>query len=241
MTKSRDITQKDGNLIRRGGRTGVRYSSTEPPPQVPVLSTFGGRDASVSRLAPLDPSEEGLCRPELGATSLAAPALRHRALFLEGNGSPRVEGVVGARQTAGVRCCRSGSATGPIKWEIRPEWPAPGHSTPPWVGLADSQLGHWARVEGEGPRPTAGHGGKLSFPSPVLSVSLGEEVAQSTSVPAAVPTPPAELLDAAGDLVREAGLVELGLGGYTPVGMVQNILEFMHLDLGLPWWGAIVA
>ncbi|XP_048475406.1 mitochondrial inner membrane protein OXA1L isoform X2 [Rhincodon typus] len=84
-------------------------------------------------------------------------------------------------------------------------------------------------------------GVRYSSTEPPPQVSLGEEVAQSTSVPAAVPTPPAELLDAAGDLVREAGLVELGLGGYTPVGMVQNILEFMHLDLGLPWWGAIVA
>ncbi|XP_072363703.1 uncharacterized protein [Scyliorhinus torazame] len=37
------------------------------------------------------------------------------------------------------------------------------------------------------------------------------------------------------------GLAELGLGGYTPVGLVQNILEFIHLDVGLPWWGAIVA
>ncbi|XP_053558267.1 mitochondrial inner membrane protein OXA1L [Bombina bombina] len=39
----------------------------------------------------------------------------------------------------------------------------------------------------------------------------------------------------------ELGLSELGLGGHTPVGLVQNFLEFLHVDMGLPWWGAIVA
>ncbi|XP_058679199.1 LOW QUALITY PROTEIN: mitochondrial inner membrane protein OXA1L [Ammospiza caudacuta] len=39
----------------------------------------------------------------------------------------------------------------------------------------------------------------------------------------------------------EPRLEELGLGGSTPVGMIQNLLEFLHLDLGLPWWGAIAA
>lgn len=38
----------------------------------------------------------------------------------------------------------------------------------------------------------------------------------------------------------ETSLAELGLGAYTPVGLIQNMLEFMHVDLGLPWWGAIV-
>ncbi|XP_050186247.1 mitochondrial inner membrane protein OXA1L, partial [Myiozetetes cayanensis] len=36
-------------------------------------------------------------------------------------------------------------------------------------------------------------------------------------------------------------LEELGLGGFTPVGLLQNLLESLHLDLGLPWWGAIAA
>ncbi|KFO27516.1 Mitochondrial inner membrane protein OXA1L [Fukomys damarensis] len=37
----------------------------------------------------------------------------------------------------------------------------------------------------------------------------------------------------------EPSFTELGLGSYTPVGLIQNLLEFMHIDLGLPWWGAI--
>lgn len=38
----------------------------------------------------------------------------------------------------------------------------------------------------------------------------------------------------------ELSLSELGLGSATPVGLVQNLLEFMHVDIGMPWWGAIV-
>ncbi|XP_002169136.2 mitochondrial inner membrane protein OXA1L isoform X1 [Hydra vulgaris] len=32
-----------------------------------------------------------------------------------------------------------------------------------------------------------------------------------------------------------------GLGGYTPVGFVHNIFDFIHLSVGLPWWGTIIA
>ncbi|GAB0202260.1 mitochondrial inner membrane protein OXA1L [Grus japonensis] len=39
----------------------------------------------------------------------------------------------------------------------------------------------------------------------------------------------------------EVRLEELGLGAFTPVGLVQNFLQFLHLDVGLPWWGAIAA
>uniref|UniRef100_UPI0037E74A48 mitochondrial inner membrane protein OXA1L n=1 Tax=Semicossyphus pulcher TaxID=241346 RepID=UPI0037E74A48 len=46
-----------------------------------------------------------------------------------------------------------------------------------------------------------------------------------------------EVLQAA---TTETSLAELGLAGHTPVGLIQNMLEFMHVDLGLPWWGAIV-
>ncbi|KAL2078981.1 hypothetical protein ACEWY4_024725 [Coilia grayii] len=53
----------------------------------------------------------------------------------------------------------------------------------------------------------------------------------------------AEVAPTVVDVLQEAGaevrLAELGLGSYTPVGAVQNLLEFFHMDLGLPWWGAI--
>ena len=61
----------------------------------------------------------------------------------------------------------------------------------------------------------------------------------------ATPTPPAVPEVASGgaadvaQCAAEQSFAELGLGSYTPVGLIQNLLEFMHVDLGLPWWGAI--
>ncbi|XP_036406999.1 mitochondrial inner membrane protein OXA1L [Megalops cyprinoides] len=64
-----------------------------------------------------------------------------------------------------------------------------------------------------------------------LSQPITEQVAE------AAPT----ALDVLQGVGPELSLSELGLGSYTPVGLVQNVLEFMHVDVGLPWWGAIVA
>lgn len=67
-------------------------------------------------------------------------------------------------------------------------------------------------------------------PAPVLAQPVMEQVA--------------DVAPTAGDVLQAASteltLAELGLAGHTPVGLIQNLLEFMHLDLGLPWWGAIV-
>ncbi|XP_006817147.1 mitochondrial inner membrane protein OXA1L-like [Saccoglossus kowalevskii] len=40
--------------------------------------------------------------------------------------------------------------------------------------------------------------------------------------------------------VQEVPFSELGLGNFTPVGAIQNCLEFLHINLHLPWWSAIV-
>nr|XP_046236426.1 mitochondrial inner membrane protein OXA1L [Scatophagus argus] len=68
-------------------------------------------------------------------------------------------------------------------------------------------------------------------PTPVLMQPVIEQVAN------AAPTV-TEVLQAAS---TEPTLAELGMSSYTPVGLIENFLEFMHLELGLPWWGAIVA
>lgn len=39
----------------------------------------------------------------------------------------------------------------------------------------------------------------------------------------------------------EPSFASLGLGGWTPVGWVQEGLEWLHISCGLPWWGAIIA
>ena len=35
--------------------------------------------------------------------------------------------------------------------------------------------------------------------------------------------------------IGEVPFADIGLGGYGPVGMVQNILEFLHVSCNLPW------
>lgn len=44
-----------------------------------------------------------------------------------------------------------------------------------------------------------------------------------------------EVLNAIG----EPTFASLGLGGWSPVGLVQNGMEFLHVTLDIPWWGAI--
>lgn len=80
------------------------------------------------------------------------------------------------------------------------------------------------------PPPVSNFSPVSADPTPVLTQPGIEQVADVA--PTAV-----EVLQAA---TTEASLAELGLAHHTPVGLIQNLLEFFHVDLGLPWWGAIV-
>lgn len=77
----------------------------------------------------------------------------------------------------------------------------------------------------------------VSIPSPAVDLApavtppITEQVAEA----------PLTALDVLQGVGAEASLSELGLCSYTPVGLIQNLLEFMHVGIGLPWWGAIVA
>ncbi|XP_028843863.1 mitochondrial inner membrane protein OXA1L [Denticeps clupeoides] len=74
--------------------------------------------------------------------------------------------------------------------------------------------------------------------TPVASVDASPVVPQPVTAEVVEAAPTAvDVLRGAG---TEVSLSELGLGSYTPVGLIQNILEFIHVDVGLPWWGAIV-
>lgn len=93
------------------------------------------------------------------------------------------------------------------------------------------------------------HYALLAAPSPrglsVSAISFAEAQVQAPPVIPATPLPTAVTEVASGepaDVVQaatEQSFTELGLGSYTPVGLIQNLLEYMHVDLGLPWWGAI--
>lgn len=38
----------------------------------------------------------------------------------------------------------------------------------------------------------------------------------------------------------EPAFATLGLGGWSPIGIVQNCMEYLHVTLDIPWWGAIM-
>lgn len=66
------------------------------------------------------------------------------------------------------------------------------------------------------------------------------------SIPEAPPVPdPSTLLDLTETVQTiaangEPTFASLGLGGWSPVGMVQQCLEYLHISLDVPWWGAIL-
>ncbi|XP_013183694.1 mitochondrial inner membrane protein OXA1L [Amyelois transitella] len=83
-----------------------------------------------------------------------------------------------------------------------------------------------------------------------FSSSNGVDSGKITSLAESIPEPPpvpdpatlAELTGAVQSLSAngEPTFASLGLGGWTPVGIVQNCLEYLHVSLDVPWWGAIL-
>ena len=70
--------------------------------------------------------------------------------------------------------------------------------------------------------------------SPSLPVTAGEllqEVSEAALKQSALN---------ATDITHLADLKALGLGGFTPVGAVENLLSLIHLELHLPWWLSII-
>ena len=88
--------------------------------------------------------------------------------------------------------------------------------------------------------------GDKSRAAPISESELLVEVpAEAPNVP-----PPSEIFDDGAnaafstDLVDFTNLVEpsfasMGLGHAWPSGWMQTALEFLHIDIGLPWWQAI--
>uniref|UniRef100_A0A182FHP0 Membrane insertase YidC/Oxa/ALB C-terminal domain-containing protein n=1 Tax=Anopheles albimanus TaxID=7167 RepID=A0A182FHP0_ANOAL len=78
----------------------------------------------------------------------------------------------------------------------------------------------------------------------VLVRNLGTGVDDKAALLKTIPEPPTIPLQNAPEVVDLVAGVEptfasLGLGGWTPVGIVQNCMEFLHIGLDLPWWGCI--
>lgn len=43
------------------------------------------------------------------------------------------------------------------------------------------------------------------------------------------------------ELSAQGDFASLGLGGHSPVGLLQSSLEYLHVQAHMPWWLAIVA
>lgn len=57
--------------------------------------------------------------------------------------------------------------------------------------------------------------------------------------PPAPPTP--EITEVLLHPNGEPTLASIGLGGYTPSGIIQSCLEWLHIGCDMPWWSTIVA
>ncbi len=100
----------------------------------------------------------------------------------------------------------------------------------PWLhrqlsvsAVCASVPGKHARSEVWDPEPQEGttSGSLESWPG--LDISIGSDVPEVA------------------DVVSQGGeVVAAGLGCYTPVGLVQQSLEFLHVNAHMPWWVAIV-
>ncbi|KYQ48195.1 Mitochondrial inner membrane protein OXA1L [Trachymyrmex zeteki] len=60
-----------------------------------------------------------------------------------------------------------------------------------------------------------------------------------------IPDPPTPIQEIIENIVKvhpngEPTFESLGLGGWSPTGILHNLLEFMHINLDMPWWLAIV-
>ncbi|XP_076029582.1 mitochondrial inner membrane protein OXA1L-like [Oratosquilla oratoria] len=76
----------------------------------------------------------------------------------------------------------------------------------------------------------------------VVSAGASNEIPLVDSIQYIPPPPAPPVEEAAAQVLNALGeptFASLGLGGWTPVGLVQNWLEFMHVSLDLPWWGTI--
>lgn len=82
----------------------------------------------------------------------------------------------------------------------------------------------------------------LSTPARNLSEQSSAYAERITQIPAIPEPPPVPVADVA-ELVTngaEPAFATLGLGGWTPVGWVQNAMEFVHVGCDIPWWGTIM-
>ncbi|XP_037928844.1 mitochondrial inner membrane protein OXA1L-like [Teleopsis dalmanni] len=71
------------------------------------------------------------------------------------------------------------------------------------------------------------------------SAAADKTVVDLTSLPEAPIAPTEELVTTVLNAAGEPTFASIGLGGWSPVGLVQNCMEWLHISCDIPWWGAI--
>lgn len=109
------------------------------------------------------------------------------------------------------------------------------------TGLTESSnTGLTSTLSEEGTSQTHNLSASHSTSTPIEVTSSAEPESllfESIPEPPSVPTIVEEVsLNALGEPTLES----LGLGGWSPSGMVQQCLEFFHANLGMPWWASIL-
>lgn len=74
----------------------------------------------------------------------------------------------------------------------------------------------------------------------ISTEDAGKSLLDSIPEPPPIPAAP-EISDIVSNVAAngEPTFASLGLGGWTPVGIVQNCMEFLHVSCDIPWWGVI--
>uniref|UniRef100_A0A182QBU0 Membrane insertase YidC/Oxa/ALB C-terminal domain-containing protein n=1 Tax=Anopheles farauti TaxID=69004 RepID=A0A182QBU0_9DIPT len=78
----------------------------------------------------------------------------------------------------------------------------------------------------------------------VRNLSTADNADKTAQLLETIPEPPTIPQSGAPEIAdivagAEPAFSTLGLGGWTPVGIVQNCMEYLHIGLDLPWWGCI--
>lgn len=73
------------------------------------------------------------------------------------------------------------------------------------------------------------------------SEDAAKTIVDLTSIPNAPVAPPVvePVQEALVNALGEPTFSSIGLGGWSPVGIVQNCMEFLHVGCDIPWWGTI--
>lgn len=84
--------------------------------------------------------------------------------------------------------------------------------------------------------------GSIRYASTVDN-DTGKTIPLIESIPEPPPVPDTSSITEAVQSLAANGeptFASLGLGGWGPVGIIQNCMEYLHVSLDVPWWGAIM-